>query len=110
MSGPMQWTQGGFVPAVGMIPNPEGQKGGFVDTGEASNLEPAAVVQRPLRQAKKPAPKNIVTLAKARRRDLKAELKRLKAAEKELAEIERLIAAAENKPKAVVRELKRTAG
>lgn len=110
MSGPLQWTQGGFVPAIGVIPNPDATKGGYADTGPSDALDEVYVPPVRAKQAKKPAPKNVVALAKQRLREAKAELKRLRAVEKEVAELERLIAAAENKPKAVVRELKRSAG
>jgi hypothetical protein len=65
----------------------------------------AATVLKP---TKKPAPKNIVQLAKARAREIKKELRNKQALEKELAQLERLIAAAETR--AVVREIKRSAG
>jgi hypothetical protein len=72
--------------------------------------EPQPVFRRPAPQ-RKPAPQNILSLAKARLRDVKSELKKLKALEKERGELERLIAAAEEKkPRAVLREIKRTAG
>ena len=64
----------------------------------------------PAAPAKEVSPKNILALAKARLRDVKAELRRMKALEKERGELERLITAAENKPRAVVRDIKRTAG
>lgn len=107
MSGPLQWTAGGFVPANGHVPNAGETKGGFA----SSEQEPPV----PTPQARKPAapklaPKNVVALAKARLRDVKIELRRLKALEKEKGELERLIAAAENKPKSNLREIKRTAG
>ncbi len=60
---------------------------------------------------RKPTPQNILSLAKARLREVKQELKKLKTLDKERGELERLIAAAEDKkPRAVVREIKRTAG
>jgi hypothetical protein len=49
-------------------------------------------------------------MAKARLREVKSELRRMKALEKERDELERLIGAAEGKPRAVVREIKRSAG
>jgi hypothetical protein len=58
------------------------------------------------------SPKDVVALAKARLKEVKAELKNKAALEKEKAQLERLIAAAEDKkPRAaVVREIKRNAG
>jgi len=99
----MQWTGGGLVPAIGFVPNAGEVKGGFVAT-EYSDPDPVVaekhVRERLLRKPeRKPAPKNVVSLAKARLREVKAELRRLKALEKEKGELERLIAAAENKPR-----------
>jgi hypothetical protein len=55
--------------------------------------------------------KNVVKLAKARRRELAREIARLKKLEPELAALDRLIAAADGKPIAVVRDItKRSAG
>lgn len=105
----MQWTGGGLVPAIGVVPNAGEVKGGFV----ASDLPVAQHVQQPVsrQQPRKPAPKNVVALAKARLREVKADLRRLKALEKEKGELERLIAAAENKPpKPNLREIKRSVG
>lgn len=104
----MQWTGAGLVPAVGIVPNAGEVKGGFVaaDTAVVQHAQQPVFVQQP----RKPAPKNVVALAKARLREVKAELRRLKALEKEKGELERLIAAAENKPKSNLREIKRSAG
>lgn len=111
MSGPMQWTAGGLVPAVGIVPNAGETKGGFVAPVEiAAVLTPTNVAQLRSKPAAKPAPKNVVALAKARLREVKAEIRRLKALEKEKGELERLIAAAENKPRSNLRELKRPTG
>ena len=107
----MQWTGGGLVPAIGIVPNPGETKGGFVDELVSFTELAPRLKQEGFRiPASKPAPKNVVALAKARLREVKSELRKLKALEKERAELERLIAAAENKPRAVVREIKRTAG
>ena len=109
MPGPMQWTAGGFVPANGHVPNAGEVKGGFASSDQ--DVGTSEYVPTPARKpAPKLAPKNVVALAKARLRDVKAELRRLKALEKEKGELERLIAAAENKPKPNLREIKRTAG
>lgn len=62
-------------------------------------------------KAKALAPKNIIQLAKARLKDVKVELRRMKALEKERQELERLLAAAEHRPdKRILREVKKTAG
>lgn len=107
----MQWTAAGFVPAVGVIPNAGEVKGGFVSSEQEDAPVEYVVPARAVRKAPpKPAPKNVVALAKARLREVKTELRRLKALEKEKGELERLIAAAENKPKSNLREIKRTAG
>lgn len=50
-------------------------------------------------------PFNVVKAAKGRRRELRLEIARLRRLESELAELNRLIAAAENKPRTVVREI-----
>lgn len=108
MSGPLQWTQGQFVPAVGVIPNPGQERPGAVL--EAPSDTPLEAPAKALRKTKA-APKNVVALAKARLREVKRELRTKKALEKERDELQRLIAAAENKPRAVVTDIKqRTAG
>jgi hypothetical protein len=99
VSGPMQWTAGGLVPAIGVVPNAGETKPGAVSEGFVVVSDPE-LVERVLRKpAPKPAPKNVLALAKARLREVKTELRRLKALEKEKGELERLIAAAENKPR-----------
>ncbi len=50
-------------------------------------------------------PLNVVKAAKARLRDVEREIKKLRALEKERDELRRLLDAATNKPRAVVREL-----
>lgn len=75
----------------------------------AKKPPPAPVVKQPS-LGKLAAPTNVVALAKARLRDVKKELRRMKALEKERDELERLVAAAERKPKTVLREVKTTAG
>jgi hypothetical protein len=80
--------------------------------------EDASLAQMPaVAPARKPAPsvkakpfatQNVLSLAKARRRDVKKELSRLKALQKELAELDRLIDAAAGKPRLVA--IKRNAG
>lgn len=110
MSGPMQWTAGGFVPANGHVPNAGETKGGFASSDQDIGTSEYVPMPQARKPAPKLAPKNVVALAKARLRDVKTELRRLKALEKEKGELERLIAAAENKPKPNLREIKRTAG
>ena len=108
--GPMQWTAGGFVPAGSTIPNTGAVRGGFI---RPEDDEPVAVTPPPARapQAKPVTPKGVVAMAKARLREVKSELRRMKALEKEKGELERLIAAAEHKPsKPNLREIKRTTG
>ena len=105
----MQWTQGGFVQANGTVPDAGVTKGGYVDAEafEAVQHEPARPTQP---RRKPPAPKNVVALAKARLKEIMLELKRMPPLEKERDELRRLIAAAENKPLATVREIKRSVG
>lgn len=62
----------------------------------------------PTKPANKRKPLNVIAMAKARLRELKAELRRMKQLEREYAELQRLLAAA--RPIAVVREIKRSAG
>jgi hypothetical protein len=109
----MQWTGGGFVPATGAVPDAGVTKGGFVQGGEIFVPEvQAAIVRHRNRQAAVvTGPRNVVAMAKARLREVKSELRRMKALEKERGELERLIAAAESKPaKSNLREIKRSAG
>lgn len=57
------------------------------------------------------SPADVIKLARARLRDVEREIKRCKALEKERDQLRRLLDAADNKPRAVVRELpKRSAG
>lgn len=51
------------------------------------------------------SPKNVVKAAKARVTQIRAELRAMKALQKELNELERLIAAAKQKPVAIVRNI-----
>lgn len=112
MSGAMQWTGSGFVPAVGIVPNAGAVKDGFVGN-EPARMSVAIPTPQVRREVPTVAasPKNVVAMAKARLREVKAELRRLKALEKEKGELERLIAAAEAKPpKSNLREIKRSVG
>lgn len=95
MSGPVQFKQDQLFAAI------EGKT-----TIEA---EPAQAPTPP-KAAKPIKPQNIVSLAKARLREVKTELRRMRALEKERDELERLIKAAENAPRATVTNLKRSAG
>lgn len=54
------------------------------------------------------APLDVIKLAKRRLRFVKAEIKRLRKLEKEQAQLERILSAADGKPVAVVRELRRS--
>lgn len=115
MSGPMQWSRGGLVPVGSVVPSTEDDEpvGAYVPVMMMNTASVAAQPQAAPRETKKkPAtPKDIVGLAKARLKEVKQELRRMKTLEKECGELERLIAAAEDtKPRAVVRELKRSAG
>jgi hypothetical protein len=105
----MQWTAGGFVPANGHVPNAGETKAGFASSDQDIGTSEYVPTPRARKPASNLAPKNVVALAKARLRDVKTELRRLKALEREKGELERLIAAAENKPKSNLREIKRTA-
>ncbi len=119
MSGPMQWSSeaGALVPATGFLPSAKGIASSNVPSNEPlDDDEDAApsIAMTPRRQAhakaKAPRAVNVVQLAKSRLRDVKRDLRRMKALEKERAQLERLIDAADGKPRAVVRDIKRTAG
>lgn len=127
-TGPIQWTQShGFVPAMTSAVG-RGPLGSAVpqlsenDPDEDEGVEPEDPTNLPRRPAppfaamkKAPksgavSPKNIVATAKKRLRDIESELRRMKRLEKERDELRRLVEAATNKPRAVVREIKRSAG
>lgn len=112
----MQWSGnlGGFFPANGMMPAAPAQPDPLT-TGAGLSASGALPVllenreshaPRPVRQVTKSP--NVVALARARLREVKSELRRMKALEKERAELERLLAAA--KPPRAKREPKRSAG
>ncbi len=118
MSGPMQWTSGGMVPAnvtktsrVAPV-DPDDDDLDELEDDVAPSPRPATPARRvAVRPAKPLAPKDVVRLAKARLREVEAELKRMRRLELERAELQRLLAAAKSGPRAVVRELpKRSAG
>lgn len=125
-TGPIQWTQaGGFVPAMTTSAG-AGPIGSHVapvvdsdddDDDDAEVSSPTNLPRRPSRvfapvkkQAAPVKPRSIVVAAKARLRDIEKELRRLKRLESERDELRRLVDAANNKPRAIVREIKRSAG
>lgn len=123
--GPMQWTPQGLVPAITGVVRPGGiqHETIYVDSSDPDDddAEPEAAPILPRSRqpippkvtggpAKSASPKNVVALAKARLREVKAELRRMKSLEKERDQLQRLVEAAENKPRAIVREIKRSAG
>jgi hypothetical protein len=63
------------------------------------------IVAAPIPATPKPTPKDIVKLAAARVREIKAELRNHAKLQTELAELERLIAAAKAKPLATIRKI-----
>lgn len=93
MSGPKQFS---FANAEHAAPGATVVQ--FGDTAEGAAAEAYSTPAPQPRPQRKPTPKNIVALAKARLREVKAELKRMKALEKERGELERLIHAAKGKP------------
>lgn len=70
---------------------------------------PSAQQQGPMHAATTPSvalhPADVVKAAKARAKNIRVELRNMKRLERELAELERLIAAAKQKPVAVVRSI-----
>lgn len=73
---------------------------------EQPRLTPSDALLRPGPPKAKPVTdRDVVRLARKRRKELKAEIRRLKKAEAELAQLERLIAAAEGRQLASVRNL-----
>lgn len=64
-----------------------------------------AQVARPVVTANPLRPADVVRAAKSRVKEIRTEIRRLKALEKELGELERLIAAAKQKPVAIVRNI-----
>ncbi len=65
-----------------------------------------AAQQRAAAPAPVASPGNVIASAKARVKELRAELRRMKSLQKELAELERLLKAAKQKPTASVRPLR----
>lgn len=119
MNGPMQWTPEGMVP-IGEVPTLAGFVPASVRTDDDDDDEDQAVVrfdratpaQRRGRATAITTPKDVVKAARARLREIDAEVKRLRKLEREGAELRRLLAAAKAKPRVTnVRELpKRSAG
>jgi len=114
-----------FSPA-GMVPLGEGQRVWNEMHGGGQSAEPApsavpvtepiaAPSARPAlanvqprfeKHAAAATPRNVVKMARERAKEIRAELRRLKSLQRELAELERLIAAAKDKsPRATVRAL-----
>lgn len=122
MSGPMQWTPQGMVPAGSPRPVSEDptpavvlQMAHTVDEDEDDDVAPtprALPAKKMLARAKvELAPKDVIKLARARLRDVDREIKLLKKLEVERDQLRRLLDAATNRPRALVHELpKRSAG
>lgn len=114
--GPMQWTPGGLVPLSTGTVVPGGIQAASIfiahdeDDDEDDSSSPTHARRSASRPAKTPTPRGIVAQARQRLRDVNAELRRMKALEKERDQLKRLIDAADNKPRAIVREIKRSAG
>lgn len=110
---PMQWSGalGRMVPANGMMPVADGASPGAVLVQAIEPLEPLPeVVRKFIAQVHPTKPLNVLALAKARLKEVKSELKKLKVLEKEKGELERLIAAAAKPQKSNLREIKRSVG
>jgi hypothetical protein len=104
----MQWLGGRMVPAVGHGETFEGDDEDSIES--ASTLEAPRVKVALKAKAKPATPANVIQLARARLRDVEREIKRLRRLEKERDKLKRLLDAASNKPRAVVRDIKRSAG
>lgn len=123
MSGPMQWTPQGMVPAGSPRPASDVPTLGVVqplephdddDLGSAEGQAIAATARAAIsrKAVVVPAkPLNVVKLALARLREVDREIKHLRKLEEERCELRRLLDAAKAKPRANLRELpKRSAG
>jgi len=122
MSGPLQWTPRGLVPAMTSSRSAEvtGASVDLVEPHDADADEDDVVdvqtAPRPVAKRHRAAPaaastpKDVVRMARRRLREVEAEIKRLRRLERERDELKRLVDAASNKPRAVVREIKRSAG
>lgn len=71
-------------------------------------VEPNPVKRSDPSKPKPLSTQNVLTLARARVREIKGELKRMRALERELAELQRLIKAAKEKPAAKLTSIRRT--
>lgn len=116
MSGPLQWSPGGMV-AIGASDaatagiDVRAFDEGAPDADAVAVSRSAPATTRAVPKAKPIAPRDVLRLARARLREVEAELKRIRRLEAERDELKRLLDAASNKPRAVVRELpKRSAG
>ena len=97
MSGPLQWTGAGFVPATGTLvrPAPATPHEADDDVDDVEFVQGTVPVRSMPRPRKAPPrPINVVRLAKQRLREVEREIKRLKALETERDELRRLLDAA----------------
>lgn len=101
----MQWTPNGLVPAGSpLIQSTEDAKGFEPERAPVTQFFEPAPMRTTTRTHKAPVadkPIDVLKLAKQRLKAVKKELKRIASLDKERAELERLIAAAEAKPPAV---------
>ncbi len=119
--GGFEFTPGGMTP-LGTAPAASGDSLKEASAARAGlerkfrgqptvRIEEVPATPKQKRKAEKPiSPREVVRLAKRRRRDIKAELKHHARLENELAQLERLIEAAEGKPLAVVTDMRRARG
>lgn len=122
MLGPVQWTREGMVPALtsgtgastlarAAARSDEGRDDDLDEDDDLEALTPARQAPDAARPKHKPAPQklppppNVLKLARARLRAVERELKRLRRLEQEHDELRRIIDAATNKPRAVVRQI-----
>ena len=121
MTGPVQWTPGGVVnlssvPIDGQHQIVAGNPFVVVPQAtedervEAAGAVAAGARARAKRAARGITPKDVISLARARLREVKAELRRMRALDRERQQLERLLKAADGKPLAVVRDMKRPTG
>lgn len=114
MNGPRQFSfANAQEPAANAIKSDFG--GGEEHAEEDENESVVIAPRRPKKVVQAITPKNVVKLAKQRLRDIKKEIRKLKQLEKERAELERLIEAAEGRQVrsvggAVVGSIKRSTG
>ncbi len=99
-----QFTPGGGIVAAGDADDDDA----IVPANAALFAQPERVEApkaQPARRISFDKPLNVVKAAKARLRDVEREIKKLRALEKERDELRRLLDAATNKPRAIVREI-----